>query len=371
MNQFKYSLDNKRYHTYNYYLKNKYHQKIAKVALNADFTCPNRDGTKGYGGCIFCSSSGSGDYAGNVHDHLEKQFQTISQVMKRKWPECAYIAYFQANTNTYGPLDKIKKMIASFLNKEDVKGIALATRPDCLNEEIVQYLSTINKQKDVYIELGLQTIHEQTSKLINRGHTFQEFLDGLALCRKYNLEVCVHIINGLPFETKEMMIETEALSYNRLFCYRRFTVFDENDVAVIEMMATFVLMDRDSRKVHAVEPKIVAPYEAEFSKKLIRGPKYPELKDSTSKDYHVRFYDLDMNGHVNNSKYLDWIFEVMGADFLMKHVPKKVHLKYVKEVRPGGQITSSYDLNGLESNHQISSDGDINAQAMVTWQEIS
>lgn len=109
MNQFKYSLDNKRYHTYNYYLKNKYHQKVAKVALNADFTCPNRDGTKGYGGCIFCSSSGSGDYAGNVHDHLEKQFQTISQVMKRKWPECAYIAYFQANTNTYGPLDKIKK----------------------------------------------------------------------------------------------------------------------------------------------------------------------------------------------------------------------------------------------------------------------
>lgn len=208
MNQFKYSLDNKRYHTYNYYLKNKYHQKVAKVALNADFTCPNRDGTKGYGGCIFCSSSGSGDYAGNVHDHLEKQFQTISQVMKRKWPECAYIAYFQANTNTYGPLDKIKKMIAPFLNKEDVKGIALATRPDCLNEEIVQYLSTINKQKDVYIELGLQTIHEQTSKLINRGHTFQEFLDGLALCRKYNLEVCVHIINGLPFETKEMMIET-------------------------------------------------------------------------------------------------------------------------------------------------------------------
>ena len=99
-------------------------------------------------------------------------------------------------------------MIAPFLNKEDVKGIALATRPDCLNEEIVQYLSTINKQKDVYIELGLQTIHEQTSKLINRGHTFQEFLDGLALCRKYNLEVCVHIINGLPFETKEMMIET-------------------------------------------------------------------------------------------------------------------------------------------------------------------
>ncbi|MBO0364775.1 acyl-[acyl-carrier-protein] thioesterase [Streptococcus vaginalis] len=195
------------------------------------------------------------------------------------------------------------------------------------------------------------------------------------MLEKYNLvwiitDYDIDVVR-LPKFGEEMTIEIEALSYNRLFCYRRFTVFDENDVAVIEMMATFVLMDRDSRKVHAVEPKIVAPYETEFSKKLIRGPKYPELKDSTSKDYHVRFYDLDMNGHVNNSKYLDWIFEVMGADFLMKHVPKKVHLKYVKEVRPGGQITSSYDLNGLESNHQISSNGDTNAQAMVTWQEIS
>jgi len=137
------------------------------------------------------------------------------------------------------------------------------------------------------------------------------------------------------------------------------------------MLATFVLMDRDSRKVHAVEPKIVAPYEAEFSKKLIRGPKYPDLKEPISKDYHVRFYDLDMNGHVNNSKYLDWIFEVMGADFLMKYIPKKIHLKYVKEVRPGGMIASSYDLEGLQSNHQISSEGEVNAQALVTWQEFN
>lgn len=208
MNTFSYTLDNKRYHTYNYYLKNKYHQKIAKVALNADFTCPNRDGKKGYGGCIFCSSSGSGDYAGDINDSLQLQFEKIAAIMQNKWPHCAYIAYFQANTNTYGPLEKIKKMIQPFLNNDSVKGIALATRPDCLSEETVKYLSNINKIKDVYIELGLQTIHDKTSQLINRGHTYQEFLDGLALLRKYNLEVCVHIINGLPFETKEMMLET-------------------------------------------------------------------------------------------------------------------------------------------------------------------
>ena len=208
MNRFKYSLDNKRYHTYNYYLKNKFHQKVAKVAFYADFTCPNRDGTKGWGGCIFCSSSGSGDYAGNINDSLESQFEKISAVMKKKWPQCAFIAYFQANTNTYGPLSKIKNMIKPFLENEQVKGIALATRPDCLDEETVRYLAAINHQKDIYIELGLQTIHEKTSHLINRGHSFQEFLDGLNLLRKYNLDVCVHIINGLPGETKEMMIET-------------------------------------------------------------------------------------------------------------------------------------------------------------------
>ena len=266
MNQFKYSLDNKRYHTYNYYLKNKYHQKVAKVALNADFTCPNRDGSKGYGGCIFCSSSGSGDYAGNVHNHLEKQFQTISQIMKRKWPECAYIAYFQANTNTYGPLDKIKNMIQPFLEKEDIKGIALATRPDCLSEEIVCYLSEVNQTKDVYIELGLQTIHDETSKLINRGHTYQEFLDGLALCRQYNLEVCVHIINGLPFETKEMMIETaktlgqldiQALKIHMLFVVKNTKLQQMYENHEFEMLTRQEYIDIVVEQLRYINPEIV------------------------------------------------------------------------------------------------------------------
>ena len=136
------------------------------------------------------------------------------------------------------------------------------------------------------------------------------------------------------------------------------------------MMATFVLMDRDSRKVHAVEPEIVAPYQSDFDKKLIRGPKYNSLEEPVSKDYHVRFYDLDMNGHVNNSKYLDWIFEVMGADFLTQYIPKKINLKYVKEVRPGGVITSAVERTGLESKHEITSDSATNAQAIITWQEI-
>ena len=208
MNTFPYTLDNKRYHTYNYFLKQKYHHKIAKVSLNAGFTCPNRDGTCGYGGCIFCSDSGSGDYAGNVYDSLHKQFQDISSIMRKKWPDCKFIAYFQANSNTYGSIERLKKTFEPFIDYPDVVGLAIATRPDCLNEEICDYLYELSLKCDLYIELGLQTIHNQTGELINRGHSYQTFVDAVKQLRKRHLDVCVHIINGLPYETYDMMMET-------------------------------------------------------------------------------------------------------------------------------------------------------------------
>lgn len=208
MNKFPYTLDNKRYHTYNYYLKNKYHNKIAKVSLNGHFTCPNRDGTCGIGGCIFCSSSGSGDFAGKVTDDLFQQFESVSSVMKNKWKNAKFIAYFQANTNTYGTIDKLKNTFEPFIGYKDVVGIAIATRPDCLSDEIVEYLYELSLKTDLYIELGLQTIHDSTANFINRGHSYQTFVDGLNKLRKRNLDVCVHIINGLPYENRKMMIET-------------------------------------------------------------------------------------------------------------------------------------------------------------------
>ena len=208
MNLFKYSDDNKRYHTFNYYLKNKYQSKVAKVSLNAGFTCPNRDGTKGTGGCIFCSSTGSGDFAGNIQDSLEIQFSNVSLLLQNKWPNCKYIDYFQANTNTYGPLKKIKACIEPFINKKNVVAISIATRPDCLETDVLNYLAEVNNRCDLWVELGLQTIHDQTGELINRGHNYQDFLDGLNKLRKLKINVCVHIINGLPDETYEMMLET-------------------------------------------------------------------------------------------------------------------------------------------------------------------
>lgn len=177
-------------------------------------------------------------------------------------------------------------------------------------------------------------------------------------------------IERLPVFDEKITIETYAKSHNRLFCYRAFNIKDEAGNTIIEMVATFVLMDRDTRKVHPVMSEITDAFDSEFSKTMLRGPRFKELEGGVEQEYRVRFYDLDMNGHVNNSKYLDWVFEVMGADFLTDHVPKKVHLKYVKEVLAGGLITSQYEQEGLKTQHQITSDGQINAQAEIEWEEV-
>jgi len=207
-NKFEYSNDNKRYHTLSYFYQQKFKCKVCKVSLNAGFTCPNIDGTVGYGGCIYCSKLGSGDFAGNKEDPLEVQFEMGKKQMQKKWPNARFLAYFQANSNTYGTLEKLKSCYEPFLNKKDVIGIAIATRSDCLSDEIIDYLDTINKKTFLIVELGLQTMHKNTSKLINRCSSLDNFKSAITKLRQKNIMVVVHIINGLPYETKEMMIET-------------------------------------------------------------------------------------------------------------------------------------------------------------------
>ena len=205
---FKYSNTNKRYHTLDYYYKNKFNEKIFKVSLNAGFTCPNIDGTKGFGGCIYCSKTGSGEFAGKPKDSIKKQFDEIKEVMLKKWPKAKYIAYFQARTNTYAPLQKLKEIYEEVLTYKDVIGINIATRADSITDECLDYLEDLNKRTYLTIELGLQTIKEETSILINRCHTLKEFEDMVKKLRKRNIDVVVHIINGLPNETKEDMLNT-------------------------------------------------------------------------------------------------------------------------------------------------------------------
>lgn len=205
---FKYSNTNKRYHTLDYYYKNKYGKKIMKISLNGNFTCPNLDGTVGYGGCIYCSKTGSGEFAGNITDSIEEQFEKIKNKMHEKWKEGSYIAYFQARTNTYAPIEKLKKLYETAISQDNVVGINIATRPDSITNECLDYLEELNTRTDVTIELGLQTIKEETSKLINRCHTLECFEEMVKRLRKRKIPVVVHIINGLPYETKEDMLNT-------------------------------------------------------------------------------------------------------------------------------------------------------------------
>lgn len=203
INRFKYTLDNKRYHTFNYFLKNKFGKKVFKVALDAGFTCPN----KKIGGCIYCSDGSKSNIVNNKKS-IQEQFEEVKNIMLNKWPDSLYIPYFQANTNTYDSLDKLKELYEPILNNENVVGLAIATRPDCITDEILNYLDELNKKTFLMIELGLQSSYDKTLEYINRGHTVKEFDDMVKKLKERNIFVVVHIINGLPHETKDMMIET-------------------------------------------------------------------------------------------------------------------------------------------------------------------
>lgn len=205
MNNFKYTLDNKRYHTLNYEYKTTYGKKVFKVSLNAGFSCPNKK--NGYG-CIFCSPLGSGDFAGDKSEDLITQFEMVKQIMSKKWPDAYYIGYFQANTNTYAPVSILKEKFEPILKLPNVIGLSIATRSDCINDECLNYLIDLNRRTNLTIELGLQSMHDETLRMINRGHDLKNFDDCVKKLVKNNIKVVVHIINGLPGETKDMMIKT-------------------------------------------------------------------------------------------------------------------------------------------------------------------
>lgn len=199
----------KHYNTLNNYYQKKYGKKVFKVSLNAGFTCPNIDGTVAYGGCSFCSAFGSGEFAGSKYDLLQTQFDSVKKRMLNKWPDSYYIPYFQANTNTHAPLEKLKSLFEEAIKlDENIVEISIGTRPDCLPDDVITYLSELNTRIPVQIELGLQSIHEETALLVNRAHDLKTFDSAVKRLRDHQIEVVVHVINGLPNESKEMMFET-------------------------------------------------------------------------------------------------------------------------------------------------------------------
>ncbi|MBQ9117430.1 MAG: TIGR01212 family radical SAM protein [Clostridia bacterium] len=203
-NPFPYSDSNKRYYTMDYFLRQRFGGKVCKIPLDGGFTCPNRDGTKGVGGCSFCSARGSGDFA--AHGSITEQIRAGAEMMRRKWSDAGIIPYFQAFTGTYAPLSVLKERFEEALAYPDISGLCIATRGDCVTDECAEYLREISKRTFLMVELGLQTACDSVAARLNRGHTFEDFRIGYE--KLDGIFTCVHIINGLPGEAREDMLYT-------------------------------------------------------------------------------------------------------------------------------------------------------------------
>lgn len=204
---FKYSLDNKRYHTLNYFYRTKFNSKVFKVPIDAHMSCPNKINGNG---CIYCSDFSKSNII-NSNESIEEQFLNNIKVLEKKWPNSLYIPYFQAGTNTYAPLDKLKELFESLLYYPKVVGLAIATRPDTLSDEVIEYLGELNKKTFLTIELGLQSSNNKTLEFIKRGHNVKCFINAVKKLKEKGIFVVAHIINGLPYETEEDMLNTIKL----------------------------------------------------------------------------------------------------------------------------------------------------------------
>ncbi len=209
-NPYKNTDTNKRYYTYDYYLRHTFGGKCAKIPIDAGFSCPNIDGRCGVGGCIYCSGRGSGDFAESSEMPIPQQYRTVRERLSSKWNTDKCIIYFQAHTNTYAPLDVLKEKFEEALALDGVVGMNIATRADCLENDVVEYLAELSERTVLTVELGLQTVHDNTAAFINRGHSFSDFLEGYGrlAAASDKINICVHIIFGLPGEDREMMLQT-------------------------------------------------------------------------------------------------------------------------------------------------------------------
>lgn len=263
-----YFTKDKPYNTLTEYNKQTYNAKVAKISLNAGLTCPNKDGTKGYGGCSYCSPSGSGDFAGNVNKSITSQFLEIKKIMEQKWPNILYMPYFQANSNTYGDVNKLRELYLEAINvdKEKTIGISIATRADCLNDDVIALLDEINHITHVQIELGLQSSNETTALKINRGLSNNEFINAVKKLRSINIEVIVHIINGLPYETKDDMLNTidfinsldiQGIKFHSLLILKNTKIYEEYKNEQFKILSLDEYVDIVVSQITRLRPDII------------------------------------------------------------------------------------------------------------------
>ena len=233
--------DGRRYYSLDSYLKQTFGEKVYKITLNGGMSCPNRDGHIGRGGCIFCSANGSGDFAGDASLSITEQIETGKEYLLKKRPVHSYIAYFQAFTNTYAPVEYLEKIFLEAIRDPDVKVLSVATRPDCLGEGVLELLKRLNQIKPVWVELGLQTIHPKTARFIRRGYNLDVFDQAVRRLRQIGVTVIVHMILYLPGETDNMMLDT--LDY-----------LNQSDIQGIKLQLLHILKGTDLAQVYADTP---------------------------------------------------------------------------------------------------------------------
>lgn len=241
----------KRYYSLDYYLKHTYGEKLYKLSLNGGMSCPNRDGTLGTRGCIFCSRGGSGDFASDASLTVTEQIEQGKALVNRKYTGSSYIAYFQAYTNTYASCEYLRALFTEAVRHPEIKILSIATRPDCLNKEIIELLSELNQIKPVWIELGLQTIHDSTARFIRRGYELPVFEKAVADLRQAGIEVIVHTILGLPGEDTSMILDT--IDY-----------LNHQDIQGIKLQLLHILKDTDLADYYESHPFWIPSMEEYF-----------------------------------------------------------------------------------------------------------
>lgn len=232
----------KPYRSLDWQLKNQFGEKVYKLALNGGMSCPNRDGKVGRGGCIFCSEGGSGDFAADGHLSVTEQIAFQKESLRKKKPAKKYIAYFQAYTNTYAPVEYLRKIFTEAIADPEVVILSVATRPDCLPEEVLDLLAELNKQKPVWIELGLQTMHEETAQMIHRGYDLACFEQAVKELRRRDIDVIVHTILGLPMEGTKEVLET-------------ITYLNQMDIQGIKLQLLHILKGTELGRIYLEQEK--------------------------------------------------------------------------------------------------------------------
>ena len=241
----------KRYHSLDYYLKQTYGEKLYKLSLDGGMTCPNRDGHLDFKGCIFCSEGGSGDFAADRHLTISEQIECGKKMIEKKYSGHSYIAYFQAYTNTYAPVSYLKKIFTEAISHPDIRILSIATRPDCLDPAIISLLAEINKIKPVWVDLGLQTIHENTARFIRRGYSLDVFDKAVKELRQVGINVITHVILALPGESKDMMLDT--IHY-----------LNQTDIQGIKLQLLHILKNTDLAEYYQEHPFWIPDMEEYF-----------------------------------------------------------------------------------------------------------